>query len=158
MLIQLSLITAAVLVIAYIVGSEICLPGARIALRTGSLQLWKTACHLVALGEWAMIAIGLSSLLLADHIWHLFTGPWPVKLAGLLVAGILAGVSLLELVWRMQRNYARIMSSSLDLVLPATGVQRRLYASLYLQLESGSLAEQEQVLRHLFHATRSPGQ
>lgn len=158
MLIQLSLIAAALLVVAYIAGSEICLPSARIALRTGSLQLWKTACHLVALGEWAMIAIGLSFLLLADHMWHLFTGPWPVKLTALLVAGILAGVTLLELVWRMQRNYARIMSSSLDLVLPVTGARRMLYARLHRQLESGSPAEQEQVLRHLFHATRSPGQ
>jgi hypothetical protein len=158
MLIHLSLITAALLVVAYIVGSEICLPSARIAARTGSLQLWKTACYLVALGEWAMIAIGLSFLLLADHLWHLFAGPWPVKLTGLLAAGILAGVTLLELVWRMQRNYARIMSSSLDLVLPLTGAQRMLYAKLHRQLETGSLAEQEQVLHHLFHAARSPEQ
>ena len=88
MAIHLSLITAALLVVAFIVGSEICLPSARIALRTGSLQLWKTACHLVALGEWAMIAIGLSFLLLTDHLWHLFTGPWPVKLAGLLAKSL----------------------------------------------------------------------
>jgi hypothetical protein len=158
MLIHLSLITAALLVVAFIIGSEICLPSARIALRTGSLQLWKTACHLVALGEWAMIAIGLSFLLLTDHIWHLFNGPWPVKLTGLLVAALLAGVTLLELTWRTRRNYARIMSSSINLVLPASGVQRLLYKKLHRQLETGSLAEQEQVLRHLFSATRSAKQ
>ena len=156
MLIHLSLIIAALLVVAFIMGSEICLPTARIALRTGNLQLWKTACHLVALGEWAMIAIGLSFLLLTDHLWHLFAGPWPVKLTGLLAAAVLAGVTLLELAWRMRRNYARIMSSSLDLVLPASGVQRLLYNKYHRQLESGSRAEQEQVLRELLSSTRSP--
>ena len=105
-----------------------------------------------------MIFIVLSFLLLAGHIWHLFTGPWPVKLTGLLVAALLAGVTLLELTWRTRRNYARIMSSSINLVLPASGVQRLLYKKLHRQLETGSLAEQEQVLRHLFSATRSAKQ
>ena len=155
MLIPLSLIATALLVIAYIVGSEMCLPSARYALRTGNLQLWKTACFLVALGEWAMIVIVLGFLQLAEHSWHLFTGAWHVRLAGLLVVGILAGVTVWELVWRTQRNYARVMSSALDLVLPANGVRREIYASRRRQLESGSPAEQEHVLQHLFHETRS---
>ena len=124
MLIQFSLIVTALFVIAYIVGSEMCLPSARYALRTGNLQLWKTACFLVAMGEWAMIVIVLSFLILAEHLWHLFTGGSHVRLAGLLLAGILAGVTIWELAWRTQRNYSRVMSSALDLVLPANGVQR----------------------------------
>ena len=157
MLIQLSLIATALLVIAYIVGSEMCLPSTRYALHTGNLQLWKTACFLVTLGEWAMIVIVLSFLLLAEHIWHLFTGASHVRLAGLLVAGILAGVTVWELVWRTQRNYARVMSGALDLVLPANGVQREIYLSRRRLLESGSPVEQERVLQHLFHETRSSG-
>jgi hypothetical protein len=157
MLIQLSLIATALLVIAYIVGSEMCLPGARYALRTGNLQLWKSACFLVALGEWAMIVIVMSFLLLAEHIWHLFNGAWHIRLAGLLVAGILAGMTVWELVWRTQRNYARVMSDALDLVLPANGVQREIYASRRHLLESGSPAEQAHVLQRLFHETRSSG-
>ena len=47
MLIPLSLIATTLLVIAYIVGSEMCLPSARYALRTGNLQLWKSTCYLV---------------------------------------------------------------------------------------------------------------
>jgi len=155
MLIQLSLIATALLVVAYIIGSEMCLPGARHALRTGNLQLWKFACSLVVLGEWAMIFIVLSFLLLAEHLWHLFTGAWHIRLAGLLLAGILAGVTVWELVWRTRRNYARVMSSALDLVLPANGVQRDIYLSRRRLLESGSPAEQEHVLQHLFHETRS---
>ena len=155
MLIQLSLTATALLVIAYIIGSEMCLPGARHAVRTGNLQLWKSACYLVALGEWAMIVIVLSFLLLAEHIWHLFTGASHVRLAGLLMAGILAGVVVWELVWRTQRNYARVLSSALDLVLPVNGVRREIYACRRRLLESGSPAEQEHVLQQLFQETRS---
>ena len=157
MLIQISLVATALLVVAYIVGSELCLPSARSALRTGRLRLWKTVCLLVTLDEWAMIVIGLSSLLLAEHIWHLFTGEWTGRLAGLLVAGILAGATVWQLAWRTQRNYVRAMSSSLDLVLPAIGARRVIYASRRQLLESGSPAEQGRVLRHLLHEIRSPG-
>lgn len=153
--IQLSLIATALLVVAYIIGSEMCLPGARHALRTGNPQLWKFSCFLVALGEWAMIAIVVSFLLLAEHLWHLFTGAWQIRLAGVLLAVILAGVTLWELVWRTRRNYASVMSSALDLVLPAHGVQREIYLGRRRLLESGSPAEQEHVLQHLFHETRS---
>jgi hypothetical protein len=75
-----------------------------------------------------------------------------------LVAGILAGVTLWELVWRTQRNHASVMSDALDLVLPANGVQREIYLSQRRLLESGSPAEQEHVLQHLFHESRSSGQ
>jgi hypothetical protein len=157
MLIKLSLAATALLVVAYIVGSELCLPSARHAVHTGRLRLWKITCLLVALDEWAMIVIGLSTLLLAEHIWHLFTGALPDRLAGLMAAGILAGATVWQLVWRTQRNYVRTMSSSLDLVLPANGAQRKIYANRRRQLESGSPAEQGQVLRHLFHETCSSG-
>ncbi len=157
MLIQLSLIATALLVIAYIVGSEMCLPSARYALRTRNLLLWKSACFLVALGEWAMIVIVLSFLLLAEHIWYLFTAAWHIRLAGLLVACIHAGVTVWELVWRTQSNYVRVMSSALDLVLPTNGVQREIYLSRRRLLESGSLADQDHVLQHRFHETRSSG-
>jgi hypothetical protein len=153
--IQLSLIATALLVVAYIAGSELCLPSARHALRTGRLQLWKFTCLLVALGEWAMIVIGLTSLLLAEHIWHLLGGAWPGRLVALLVAGILAGAAVWQFAWRTQRNHVRAMSSSLDLVLPANGAQRVIFASRRRLLESGSPAEQEHVLRVLFHETRA---
>ena len=158
MLIQLSLVATALLVVAYIVGSELCLPSARNALHTGRLRLWKTACLLVALDEWAMIVIGLSSLLLSEHLWHLFSGAWPGRLVGLMVAGILAGAAVWQLAWRTQSNYLRAMSSSLDLVLPANGVLREIYANRRRQLESGSTAEQGQALHHLFHVRRSSGE
>jgi hypothetical protein len=156
-LIQLSLVAAALLVVAYIVGSELCLPGARNALHTGSLQLWKTACLLVPLGEWAMIVIGLGFLLITEHLWHLFTGAWPGRVAGLLAAGMLAGAAVWQLAWRTQRNYVRAMSGSLDLVLPADGERRMIYASRRSQLESGSPAEQGQALHCLFHESRPSG-
>jgi hypothetical protein len=157
MLIPVSLIGAVLLVLAYIVGSELCLPSTRIALRTGKLQLWKTACFLVALGEWAMLVIGLCLLLLVEHIWHLLNGTWPGRLAVLSAAGILVGMTIWELAWRTQRNIARVLSRSLDLVLPANGVQREIYLSQHRMIEYGSPAEQEQVLRRLFHEIRPTG-
>ncbi|MGB7932624.1 MAG: hypothetical protein WCH04_10455 [Gammaproteobacteria bacterium] len=157
MLIQLSLVATALLVVAYIVGSELCLPSARYALHTGRLRSWKVACLLVALGEWAMIVIGLTSLLLAEHLWQPVTGAWPGRLVGLMAAGILAGATVWQLAGRMRRNYVRAMSNSLDLVLPVNGVQRQIYANRHRQLESGSPAEQGQVLQQLFRETRSSG-
>jgi hypothetical protein len=157
-LLPLTLVATALLVVAYIVGSELCLPSARSALRTGNAQLWRTACRLVALGEWAMIVIGLSFLLLAEHLWHWSDGAWPGRLAGLLVAAILAGVVVWELAGRTRKNIAGVMSRSLDLVLPRSGAQRALYTRERRRLESGSRAEREQVLRHLFHDARPGGE
>jgi hypothetical protein len=85
MLISFCLVATARFVVACVVGSELCLPSARSALRTGNPELWRTACRLVALGEWAMIIIGLSFLLLAEHLWHRSDGAWPGRRAGLLV-------------------------------------------------------------------------
>jgi hypothetical protein len=151
-LLPLALVATALLVVAYIVGSELCLPTARKALRTGELQLWKTACRLVALGDWAMIVIGISFLLLADHTWHWLDGTWPGRFAGLSAAGILAGVMIWELAGHTRRRFAGVMSASLDLVLPVNGARREIYASRRRQLEHGSRAEQEQVLRDLLEA------
>jgi hypothetical protein len=44
------------------------------------------------------------------------------------------------------------MSTSLDLVLPASGVQRELYEHLHQQLETGSRAQQQRVLQCLVGA------
>jgi hypothetical protein len=157
MLIALTLIATALLVIAYVAGSELCLPGARLALRTGNMRFWKSTCLLVALGEWAMIVIGLGFLLIAEHLWHVFNGGWPERLAGLLAAGMLLGATVWELAVRTQSNIARTMSRSLDMVLPANGVQREIYASEHRLLESGSRAEREQALRHILHEPRPVG-
>jgi hypothetical protein len=157
MLIPLALVTAALLVIAYIAGSELCLPAARHAVRTGNLDVWMTACVLVALGEWAVIAIGASFLLLAEHLWQLFTGAWIFRLAGLFTAGTLAGGVVWELAGRTRRNIARVMSSSLDLVLPPDGAQRELYTRQRERLEAGLRDDQERVLRELLPQSRATG-
>jgi len=150
MLISLALVTAAVLVIAYIAGSELCLPAARHAVRTGSTDVWMTACFLVALGEWAIIVIGAGFLLLAEHLWRLFTGEWIFRSVGLFAASILAGGAVWELSGRTRRNIARVMSSSLDRVLPASGAQRERG-----RLETGSRTEQERVLCQLLAQNRT---
>jgi hypothetical protein len=157
MLIPLALVTAAVLVIAYIAGSELCLPAARHAVHTGDLDVWLTACILVALGEWAIIVIGAGFLLLAGHLWQLFTGTWIFRLAGLFAAGILAGGVVWELAGRTRRNIARVMSSSLDLVLPPNGAQRELYTRQRERLETGLRTEQKRVLRQLLPQNRAAG-
>lgn len=155
MLIPLTLVTSAVLVIAYIVGSELCLPAARHAVRTGNMDMWKSACFLVALGEWAIIVIGAGFLLLAEHLWRLFTGEWIFRSVGLFAACILAGGAVWELSGRTRRNIARVMSSSLDRVLPASGAQRELYARERGRLETGTRTEQARVLRQLLSQNRT---
>jgi len=155
MLIPLTLVTSAVLVIAYIVGSELCLPAARHAVRTGNMDMWKSACFLVALGEWAIIVIGAGFLLLAEHLWRLFTGEWIFRSVGLFAACILAGGAVWELSGRTRRNIARVMSSSLDRVLPASGAQRELYARERGRLETGTPTEQARVLRQLLSQNRA---
>lgn len=112
------------------------------------MEVWIIACFLVALGEWAIIVIGASFLLLAVHLWQLFTGAWIFRLAGLFAAGILAGGVVWELAGRARRNIARVMSNSLDLVLPPNGAQRELYTRQ---------REQEQVLRQLLPQNRAAG-
>jgi len=149
MLIPVALVATALLVIAYIVGSELCLPCARQAVRTGDVALWITACRLVALGEWAMIGTGACVLMLAGQLWQPLAESWPFRLAGLLAAGILAGLVVWELAGRTRRNTARVMSRSLDLVLPPDGAQREFYTRRRGLLESGSRTGQEEVMRDL---------
>jgi MFS family permease len=157
MLIPLALVTSAVLVITYIVGSELCLPAARHAVRTGNMDVWMSACFLVALGEWAIIAIGASFLLLAEHSWRLFAGAWIFRLVSLFAVGILACGVIWELAGRTRRNIARVLSRSLDLVLPPTGAQRELYTRERERLETGLRPDQEQVLRLLLLQNRTAG-
>jgi hypothetical protein len=149
MLIPPGLVVTTLLVIAYIAGSELCLPAARIALHTGNMQLWKLACNLVALKEWSLIALGVCFLLLAEQSWRLFTGTLIGRIIGLVTAGLVIGMVLWELSGRMQKKHAAIMIRSLDLVLPANGRQREIYERRHQILKSGTRAEQEQVLHDL---------
>jgi len=64
-------------------------------------------------------------------------------------AGLVTGWVLWEIAGRFRKRCARIMSISLDLVLPATGRQRELFERLHQKLETGSVAEQRQVLQAL---------
>lgn len=155
-LIPIGLAVSALLVLGYIVGTEICLPSARHALRTGDMELWRLACRLVAAGEWAIIAVCASFLALAEQAWHLFTAMQAGKLSGMAAAGLMAGVVLWETAGRSRRHVARIMSTSLDLALPAGGRQRELYDRLQQQLETGSLAEQNRVLHALIAQRETP--
>ena len=148
-LIPIGLAVTALLLLGYIVGTEMCLPAARRALHTGDMELWRLACRLVAAGEWTIIAVCASFLVLAEQAWYLFTVTQAAQLPGMAAAGLITGLVLWEIAGRFQKRYARIMSVSLDLVLPATGRQRELYERLQQKLETGSVAEQRQVLQTL---------
>jgi hypothetical protein len=149
MLIPIGLAVSALLVLGYIVGSEMCLPAARRALLTGDMELWRLACMLVAAGEWAILAVCASFLVLVEQVWHLSTVMQAGRLPGMAAAGLITGVVLWEIAGRFRKRYTRIMSTSLDLVLPATGRQGELYERLLDKLETGSVAEQRQVLQEL---------
>jgi hypothetical protein len=157
MLIPLVLVVTALLVIAYIAGSELCLPAARSALHTGNMQLWKLACNLVALKEWALIALGVCFLLLTEQSWQLFTGTLTGRIIGLVAAGLVIGMAIWELSGGMQKKHAAIMSRSLDLVLPENGRQREIYEHRQQILKSGTRAEQEQVLLDLIPDKNATG-
>jgi len=145
-----SVVIVAVLVLAYIAGTELCLPTARHALRTGDRGPWVLACRLVTAGEWSLLAVGASLLLTVEHLWQVFTATQAGKLLGLSAAGLLFAVVCWELAGRSRRHHARIMSTSLNLALPARGERRDLYERLHPQLETGSRAEQQRVLQMLF--------
>jgi|GEM_PF-3991266 len=63
-----------------------CLPAARRALRTGDMELWRLACRLVAAGEWTIITVCASFLVLAELAWHLFTVTQAGQLPGMAAA------------------------------------------------------------------------
>jgi len=149
-LIPTSLVIVALLALAYILGTELCLPMARQALRTGATDPWKLACRLVTAGEWAIVAACASLLLIAEHIGQLFSATPTGRILGLSAAGLLVAVVCWELAGRSRRHHARVMSTSLDLVLPATGARRERYAGLRHELESGSRAAQQRILDALF--------
>lgn len=148
-LISISLAVAALFVLGYILGTELCLPTARHALRTGDTGLWRLACRLVAAGEWAIIAVCSSLLLTLEHSWHLFTALQAGKILGLSAAGLLVAVVSWEMAGRSRRHTAGVMSTSLDLVLPDSGAQRDCYEHLRAELETGSRAAQQRVLQML---------
>lgn len=148
-MIATGLVITALLVVAYILGSELCLPAARRALKTGEDGVWITATSLVTLGEWAMITACATLLLIVQDTWHLFTATLPGRMLGLGGAALVVTAALLELTGRTRKNRATVLSRSLDLVLPSHGVQRELYRNLQHQLESGTRLEQERIVRHL---------
>jgi hypothetical protein len=148
-LILLGLAVSTLLVLGYIVGSELCLPTARHALRTGDMQLWMIACRLVAAGEWSIIALSASLLALAKQSFHLFTDLTGGTLVGLCALGLVIGVVFWEISGRTRKHYLRVMSTSLDLVLPANGVQRERYERLHQRFETGSWRQRQRILKCL---------
>lgn len=151
-LIATGLVATALLVVGYIAGSELCLPTARHALRTGAADPWRFACRLVAAGEWALIALGASFLLIAEHSWQLFDHGTTGRFLGLAAAALLTGAAVREMSGRWRGRCARIMSTSLDLVLPAYGAQRERYTQLRRDLETGTPVEQRRALQALLAA------
>ena len=149
-LLPTSLVIVVVLVLAYIAGTELCQPTLRHALRTGDTGPWVAACRLVTAGEWSGIAVCVSLLLTAEHVWQLFSATQQGRLIGLSAAALLIAVSGWELAGRSRRQHARVMSTSLDLALPAGGDRRACYEQLRQPLESGSRTALQQVLQELF--------
>lgn len=148
-LIPTGLAVSTLLVLGYIVGTELCLPSARHALRTGDMALWRLACRLVAAGEWAIIAVCGSFLLLAEHQWQLVTARPASVVLGLSAAVLLTALLLWEVTGRTQKRYNTTMRISLGLVLPTHGKQRELYERLQSRFETGSTTEQQQLLQSL---------
>jgi hypothetical protein len=148
-LIPIGLAVSALLAIGYIVGTELCLPSARYALRTGDMALWRLACRLVTAGEWAIITVCASSLLLAEHVWHLFTARPASEVLGLSAAVLLIAIVLREIAGRTRKRYNSVMSLSLNLVLPTHGKQREFYEQMQSRFETGSTTEQQQLLQSL---------
>lgn len=148
-LIPTGLAVSALLVIGYIVGTELCLPSARHALRTGDMALWRLACRLVTAGEWAIMTVCASFLILAEHEWQLLTAGPANRILGLAAVVLLSAAVLWEMTGRTRKRYNNIMSISLGLVLPTRGKQRELYKQLKNRLETGSTREQQQVLQSL---------
>lgn len=139
----------ALFVAAYIIGSDLCLPAARHALRTGEARILINAASLTALGEWALIAGGATLLLIAQDQWHLFTGALAGRIAALGAAGLLAGAALHQLTGRTQKNRAAVLSRSLDLALPAQGARRERYERSRHLLESAARSELERLVGRL---------
>jgi hypothetical protein len=148
-LIAWGLAVSVLFVLGYIVGTELCLPCARYAVRTGDTESLQLACRLVTAGRWAMLTLSASLLLVAQYNWHLFTTPPAGKILGITAAGALVAVLLREIAGCTRRRYARNMSTALDLVLPAQGPRRECYQRLQPRLERGTPAERRQVLQAL---------
>jgi hypothetical protein len=148
-LIPTGLAVSALLVLGYIVGTELCLPSARHALHTGDMALWRLACRLVTAGEWAIITVCASFLLLAEHEWQLLTATPASEALGLSATVLLTALVLWEITGRTRKRTNTIMRISLGLVLPARGKQRELYEQLQSRFESGSATERQQVLQSL---------
>jgi hypothetical protein len=148
-LIAIGLAATAALAIVYIIGSELCLPAARGALRTGNARMWRAVCFFVSIGECALIAGAATALVLAENTWQLFTGGLPGTLVGFIAAGILVISAIRELSGRIQKKQSAVMSHSLDLVLPAHGSQRKLYARSRHELESSGRTERNRIVREL---------
>jgi hypothetical protein len=148
-LIPTLLAVSALLVIGYIVGTELCLPSARHALRTGDMALWRLACRLVTAGEWAIITVWASFLLIAEQEWQLLTARPASEALGLSAVILLTALVLREITGHTRKRYNTLLRLSLGLVLPTRGRQRELYEQLQGRFESGTATEQQQVLQSL---------
>jgi hypothetical protein len=149
MLLSTSLVATALLVLGYIVGSEWCLPAARYALRTGDTQDWHVACGLVTAGEWAVLTIAWSLLLLLDDTWHPGTVLPAGQYLGPVAYGLVFGAVCWELAGRTRKRHARILGTSLDLVLPPGGAQRECFERLRQRLETGTRTDRDRIIRML---------
>jgi hypothetical protein len=103
----------------------------------------------VVAGEWAVIAVGACLLLTLEHVWHLFSATPAGSVLGLSAAGLIVAATGWELAGRSRRHFTRVMSTSLDLALPASGSRRELYERLLTEFETGSRAAQQRVLQAL---------
>lgn len=148
-LIATGIIATTLLAAAYITGSELCLPAARHALHARQPGFLSFASRLVSLGEWALIGACATLLVIAQDLWHLFTGTLAGESAGIAAVCLLAGAAVRELSGRMWKNRGIVMSRSLDLVLPAHGKRRETYESMHHLLETGSRAERDSALHRL---------
>jgi hypothetical protein len=142
-------IITALCVVAYIVGSELCLPAARKAIATGRLEPWLFACRLVTMGQWSVITVAAALMLLIQHTLHAFSDTFPGRVAGMAIATVLTGAAIWEGVDRAQRRYARVLSESLDMVLPASGRQREVYDHNRERIESGTQQVRDRALREV---------
>jgi hypothetical protein len=68
---------------------------------------------------------------------------------GLVAGGLIVGAALRELAGHTRERYARILGTSLDLVLPPVGAQRERFEQSRQRLETGTRSDQDRIMRML---------
>jgi hypothetical protein len=66
-----------------------------------------------------------------------------------LAGGLIVGAVWRELAGRTRQRYARLLGTSLDLVLPPGGARRERFEQARERLETGTRSDQERVMRML---------